>query len=262
MICMGHSLLLAEEASNGSANDDDENTTAQEKLKKINGDKKLSNDEKRQKRQQYLSDVFDDTPKADTTPEVSKQKAPNLPYSNPDSSAYTDKGEYKSFQNQSLGKQEMLQVVDKKLANYEKKLTEILETIKKLEQSIGPMATQINSIENFEIPKLKKQLAGGLHFGEDSSRAMAVPSGQSELGTGSGTATSLGKVLEGLGDGELASMKKKIIELEGTTIPKLQFEISDLKDMIRNLEVQMATMEVSKLKARPSITIEQDKKAP
>ncbi len=180
-------------------------------------------------------DIFDDTPV--------HEKAPT-PAPTPG---------YKSYENQGMNKYEMLEVVDKHLATMTTTMSQLDERIGKLEEILKKLPSEVDQIKNTEIPTIKKQLSVSIY-------SAPLPGS----GTGTGAGATLGKVLEGVGDGDLKTIKTKVDEMSTTALPNLQTEVAILKDSLRNLEAIVGTMETVKLKDKPGIVIEQDpkKKAP
>ncbi|HAZ13354.1 MAG: hypothetical protein A2X86_14975 [Bdellovibrionales bacterium GWA2_49_15] len=137
---------------------------------------------------------------------------------------------YKSYQNQGLGKMEMLEEVDKHLANMTKNLSLMNERLSKLEEMVKNIPQDLDQIKNTELPAIKKQLTS------------------SPAGSGSG-------------DGDIKDVKAKVEELYSTSVPNLQFELSLMKDTIRTMEAMVSTMDPLKGKGPVGgLSIEQDKK--
>ncbi|MEK6626398.1 MAG: hypothetical protein AABY86_15620 [Bdellovibrionota bacterium] len=169
--------------------------------------------------------IFDDTPVRTTTP------------------GPTPTPGYKSFQNQGLGKMDMLGEVDKHLSSITNTLSQLTERITKIEEAMKKIPQELEQIKNVELPTIKKQLSTSI-YGSSLS-----PNG-----------ATLGKVLEGIGDGELKGMKVKVEEMYVTSVPNLQFEVSLLKDTVRTLEAMVTSMDSLKVKGQGGLSIEQDKK--
>ncbi|MBI2520330.1 MAG: hypothetical protein HYV97_07925 [Bdellovibrio sp.] len=181
--------------------------------------------------------AFDDTPVRGQTPEPTP--APG----------------HKSFINEGLGKMEMLEEVDKHLASMTNTLNQLTGRITKIEETLKKIPQDIDQIKNTELPAIKKQLSTSIYA------APLGPNTAGTTGTGTGSGATLGKVLEGIGDGELKDMKSKVEEMHSTSVPNLQFEVSLLKDTLRTLEAIVTTMDPFKGKGPVGgVSIEQDKK--
>lgn len=165
----------------------------------------------------------------------------------------------------------MLEIVDQHLANIKETLVKMEARLIAVETTVKLLPTEIATIRDVELPELRKKvnqggqsvvLAPGTGTGGGTAAATSEGTPAPTATTKPGGPTTLAKLFEGFAEGDLQSMKAKVDELTATTIPNVQFELSVLKDSVRNLEATFNSVELIKMKGgtTPATSIEVDKK--